>query len=189
MLFQSLDKIKRSVLMSTVVLMFIGAVLLMLPEGYFSFLNFLTGFALSIVLALSVFSFIGERKTLMSYIKLTLGLLAGAWALAFFLFEGLLLSLLSWAVGVLPILLGVYGVCHAILFARRSGLKAWWILIVLSALLVVFGGFIFWNPWTDSTEAFVKIVGGTLLYSAGVSAVRLIWIWPIRTADGEEAIR
>ena len=183
MLFQSLDKIKRSAVMSTIVLMFIGLILLLLPEGYFSFLNFSAGFALSVVLILSVLNFISSSKTLMSYMKLTLGLIAGIFALAFFTFDGLLLSILSWLVGILPILLGAYGIYHAVAFARRSGRRAWWLLIVFSVFLIVFGGFIFWNPWMDYSSAFIKIIGGTLLYSAFVSALSLIWIWPIHSSE------
>ena len=179
MLFESLDRIKRNTLMSTVVLMFFGLVLLLLPEAYFPFLSSALGFALAVLFVYTILRFLSREKNLMAYIKLSLGLLSGVFACAFFIFDGLLLAILSWLVGTLPILFGVYGIYHAIAFARRSGRKGWWMLIVLSACLIVFGSFVFWNPWMDSTHAFIQIIGGTLLYSAFVSALSLIWLWPI----------
>ena len=184
MLFQNLDRIKRSAIMSTIVLMFIGLILLLIPESYFSFLSFILGFVFSVILVLSILNFIGEtNKTLLSYIKLTLGLFSGIWSFAFFLFDGLLLSILSWVVGILPILLGTYGIYHAVAFARRSGRKAWWILIILSGFLILFGAMVFWNPWMDYSDAAIKVIGGALLYSSFVSAMSLIWIWPIKTGE------
>ena len=182
MLFQSLDKLKRSVIMTAIVLMFIGLILLLLPEEYAAFLTFPLVFIFSVIFAVSILNFIGTRKTLMSYAQLTLGLLSGILALAFFLFDELLLSILSWTVGILPILVGVYGIYHSFAFARRSGRKAWWILTVFSVLQTAFGGFVFCNPWMDSPEAFMKTVGGTLLYSSFVSALSMIWIWPIKNS-------
>lgn len=38
MLFQSLDKLKRNAIMTTIILMFIGNVLMFVPETHFAFL-------------------------------------------------------------------------------------------------------------------------------------------------------
>ena len=171
--------------MATVILMFLGLLLLLIPEAYFSSLSSILGFCLAVLFAYTVFKFLGDDKTLMAYIKLGLGLFAGIWSVAFFIFDGLLLSILSWLVGTLPILFGAYGIYHAIAFARRSGRKGWWLLIILSLLLMVFGGFVFWNPWMDSSQAFIQIIGGTLLYSSFIGALSLIWLWPIHKEGGD----
>ena len=171
--------------MATVVLMFLGLLLLLIPEAYFSSLSSILGFCLAVLFAYTVFKFLGDDKTLMAYIKLSLGLFSGIWGVAFFIFDGLLLSILSWLVGTLPILFGAYGIYHAIAFARRSGRKGWWLLIILSLLLMVFGGFVFWNPWMDSSQAFIQIIGGTLLYSSFIGALSLIWLWPIHQEGGD----
>ena len=171
--------------MATVVLMFLGLLLLLIPEAYFSSLSSILGFCLAVLFAYTVFKFLGDDKTLMAYIKLSLGLFSGIWGVAFFIFDGLLLSILSWLVGTLPILFGAYGIYHAIAFARRSGRKGWWLLIILSLLLMVFGGFVFWNPWMDSSQAFIQIIGGTLLYSSFIGALSLIWLWPIHKEGGD----
>ena len=181
MLFKGLDRLKRSAIMTTIVLMFIGNILLIIPEAYFPFLGAALGFSLLVVLVVEIFNFISSPRALIHYIYLALGLLAGLFGIMLFIFDDLLLQLLTWLVSVIPILLGAYGIYHAFAFARRSGRKGWWLLIVLSALLMVFGGFIFYNPWMESTQAVIQVIGGTLMYSAFLSALRLIWIWPIHS--------
>lgn len=179
MLFQSLDKLKRNAIMTTIVLMFIGNVLMFVPETHFAFLDSALGFTLLVIAVTGVFHFISSRKSLIDYIYLAMSLFSCHMGIVFFVFDDFLLQMLTWLVGVIPILLGAYGIWHAIAFARRSGRKGWWILILLSAALMVFGGVIFWNPWMDSTQATIQVIGGTLMFSSIVSALRLIWIWPI----------
>ena len=184
MLFQSLDKIKRNAVMTTIVLMFIGNSLMFVPEEiYFTFLNSALGFVLLVVAATGIFHFISSPKALIHFIYLALSMFAFLMGIMFFVMDDLLLRILTWLVGVFPILFGAYGIYHAIAFARRSGRKGWWILIILSAALMSFGGMIFWNPWMDSTRATIQVIGGTMMFSAIVSALRLIWLWPIRTGE------
>ena len=179
MLFKELDKLKRSAVMTTIILMFIGFILLLLPETYIPFLSSALGFILLVVLVVAVLDYIGSAKALIHYFRLALGLLAGVVGFALFVFDGLFVSALSWLVGTVPILIGMYGIYHALAFARRSGRRGWWILIILSAAMILFGGVIFGNPWVDSPRAVMQVIGGTLMFSAFVSALRLIWIWPI----------
>ena len=54
MLFEELDKIKRDAVMMTIVLMFIGLLLLLIPEVYILFLEGTLGFTLLVAAALSV---------------------------------------------------------------------------------------------------------------------------------------
>ena len=100
--------------------------------------------------------------------------------ICFLVFEGLLTQLLIWMVCVFPVISGLHGIYHALMFARRSGRKGWWILIALSLALIVFGGFVFYNPWMDSTTGTMRIIGGTMMYTAIVSGLRLIWLWPVQ---------
>lgn len=179
MLFKGLDRLKRSSLMMTIVLMFVGIMLLILPEGYIPFLSHALGFALLVLFMLSIFFFLSSRKALIHYIYLSIGLLAGLFGVALLSFDGLLVSVMGWLVGTIPILLGAYGLFHALLYARRSGRRGWWVLILLSAALMCFGGMVFLNPWMYSTHAVMQVIGGTLLFSAFATALSLIWIWPI----------
>ena len=55
--------------MATVVLMFLGLLLLLIPEAYFSSLSSILGFCLAVLFAYTVFKFLGDDKTLMAYIQ------------------------------------------------------------------------------------------------------------------------
>ena len=166
--------------MTTIVLIFIGNILLLIPEGYIPLLERAIGFVLLVVSLVSVFNFMSSKKALIHFISLFFGLLACLFGFLFFTFDNLLVMMLKWLVGLVPFIAGIYGIYHALAFARRSGRKGWWILIVLSAFLFIFGGFAIFNPWAYSTQAEMQVIGGTLMYSALVSALRLIWIWPIQ---------
>ena len=180
MLFKELDKLKRTAIMTTIVLIFIGLILMLIPEGYISFLSSALAFGLLVAFGVAVLDFIGSSKALINYIMLSLGLLAGLLGFVLLVFEELLIQLMSLLVGALPIISGLYGIGHALVFARRSGKKGWWVLIIFSVLMIAFGAFIFMNPWMESTRAVMQVIGGTMMFSAFVSALGLIWIWPIR---------
>ena len=79
------------------------------------------------------------------------------------------------------ILSGIGNILNAFLYAKRSGRKGWWILVVLAAALIVCGVLIFINPWWKSFGYFFKVIGGMMLFSSVVSILRLIWIWPIKS--------
>ncbi|MBR3629211.1 MAG: DUF308 domain-containing protein, partial [Oscillospiraceae bacterium] len=96
------------------------------------------------------------------------------------LYEGIFLWILSWLVGIFPILSGIHGIFHTLAFLRHSGKQGWWVLVLLSALLIVFGGIVLWHPWLTSTQAMLQVVGGVMLYSALVSGLKLIWLWPVQ---------
>ncbi len=186
MLFEGLDRIKRSAVMTTIILMVTGNTLLILPENILPLFNHAIGFMLLVYSVVSVFNFLSSRKALIHYIYLTIGLLGGLLGIIFLVFQDAFNRILIWLVCLLPVFVGIYGIYHALMFARRSGRKGWWILIILSLVLIVFGGFIYYNPWFDSDIGRMRIVGGTLMYSAIVSALRLIWLWPVRKAEGGE---
>ena len=180
MLFEGLDRLKRSAILSTIILMITGNILLVLPDSVLPFINELLGFALLVVSVVSIFNYLASKKALIHYIYLSIGLFCGMIGICFLVFEGLLTQLLIWMVCVFPVISGLYGIYHALMFARRSGRKGWWILIALSLALIVFGGFVFYNPWMDSTTGTMRIIGGTMMYTAIVSGLRLIWLWPVQ---------
>lgn len=180
MLFQELDKLKRDVIMTSIILMFLGVMLIILPVGFIPYFSKALGFVLLIALMFSIFSFIGSSKALINYLMLCAGLAAGVAGAALLIFENLLASATTWLVGTVPLIAGAYGIYHAIVFARRSKRKGWFVLVILSALLAAFGSVIFWNPWRGDAGASMKIIGGVLMFSALVSGLSLIWIWPVR---------
>lgn len=187
MLFNELDKLKRSAIMSSIILMFVGALLLILPITILDLFNNLLGFACLVTFVVILLIFISSKKALINFIKLFIGLLFGILGFILLVFDYFLITTLGLLVGLIPIISGVYGIVHAILFARVSGRKGWWLLIILSVLLIGFGVFQFWNPWMTSSEGMIKVIGGTLMATSVISALRLIWIWPIQNNKIQEA--
>ena len=80
---------------------------------------------------------------------------------------------------------------HSFTYARRSQRKGWWVLTILSVLLMIAGVILFVNPWWNTTDSLMKVIGCTIFFSSIVSAIRLIWTWLLRkekggNEDGEE---
>lgn len=185
MLFESLDRMKRSTIMMTIVLIFVGMGLLMVPGEYVPFLSSALGFVLTVSSVVAMLTFIESSRSLISYIRLFGGLLAGAVGVMLFLIDEAFLVLLSILVILVPAVLGIYGIFHAFAFAKRSGRRGWWVLVVFSVLLLVFALFSLINPWSDDPGGTIKVIGGTLTYSALVIALSLVWIWPFRREEEE----
>ena len=185
MLFKSLDKFKRTMVMMIIFLMFTGLTLFVVPVSYVPMLGKALGFCFLVFSILRILEFISSNKALIHYIRLFIGLLLGLAGILLFAIDNLFLSLLNWLVGTLPILLGAYGLYHAFAFARRSGRKEWGVFVLLNGLLLLFGTILFWNPWTDDPRKVLYVIGGTLFYSAAVYAASLFWIWPFRQSTGE----
>ena len=185
MLFRELDKIKLSAVMAAIVLMFIGISLIILPESYMPFLWDTLGFVFLVAFLLAVMHFIGSRRAMIHYVILGLGLICGLAGMMVFLFDDLMMRLLYILMGAVPILGGLYGLFHAFVFARRSGRRGWQTLIVLALLAILFGVLTFMNPWTKMPDKQMRLIGGALMYTALISALSLIWLWPVRKADKE----
>jgi len=180
MIFEGLDRIKRDAVLNTIILMIMGIVLLIIPSSLLPFINDVLGFSLLVVAVLIILKFLTGNKALIQYIFLTLGLLLGLLGVSLWIFEQLLEYLLFWMVFGLPIIGGLYGIYHAVIFARRSSRKGWWILVVLSFMLIACGGFGFYNPLVSSSDGIMRIIGGTLMFTACINGLSLIWLWPIQ---------
>ncbi len=187
MLFEELDRIKRKAILSTVILVIAGIMLLVLPDTVLPFFNGLMGIGFLVISVDAVFTYLASKKALIHCINLTVGLLCGILGLSLLAFDNLLTSMLYWLVSVLPIGFGLYGIYHALMFARRSGRKGWWVLIILSVTLILFGGFALFNPWVETAAGTMHLIGGTMMYTALISGLRLVWLWPIHNTNGGEA--
>ena len=183
MLFNSLDKFKRKMIMLIIILMFTGLTLFAVPVSYVPLLGKGLGFVFLVFSILHILEFLGSNKAMIHYINLSIGLLAGLAGILLFAIDGLFLIVLNWLVGTLPILLGAYGLYHALTFARRSGRKGWGLLVFFNCLLLLFGTILFVNPWADNPREFLYVIGGTLFYSALVYAISLLWIWPFQKEE------
>ncbi len=184
MLFETLDRLRRHAIMAAIVLVFVGWVFLVVPGELIPFVANAVAFGLTVYSLVKVFNFIASRKVLIDCIRLSIGLFAGVVGLMLFAFDGLFEEMLAKLMVIVPIVSGLYGVYYALVYARGSGRSGWWILVALFAVLIAAGVFVLWNPWLDSPRAYLRVIGGTLFYTALVMILSLIWIWPIRTEEG-----
>ena len=165
-------------------LLFTGLTMFVVPVSFIPILGKVLGFCFLVLSILKILDYISSRKAMINYISLALGLLSGFFGILLFAIDGLFLALLNWLTGTLPILLGAMGLYHALTYARRSGRKGWWMLVILNCLLLLFGTVLFINPWADDPRAVLQVIGGTLFYSALVYMISLFWIWPFRQPAG-----
>ena len=91
MLFNSLDKFKRSMVMMIVFLMFTGLTLFVVPMSFVPMLGKFLGFCFLVLAILRIIEFTSSNKALIHYIRLSIGLvlgLAGILLFAIFLNRG-----------------------------------------------------------------------------------------------------
>ena len=180
MLFSTLDVLKRKMVMGIIFFLFMGLTMFVIPVSYIPILGKAFGFCLLCLSILKILDFLSSRKGLAHYIGLSVGLFCGLAGIMFFSIDGLFLGLLNWLTGTLPILLGGLSLYFALTYLRRSGRKGWWIFVILSCLLLLFGTILFVNPWAGDQRSVLWVIGGTLFYSAVVYMICLFWIWPFQ---------
>jgi len=181
MIFQELNKLKRSTIMSSIILIVIGILMVLCPEGYTRTMIGLMGAVMLIFAIVGILEYLGSNKALIHYVYLTGWLILGIVGFAILVFEINSLFAISWLFGAFLILSGISNIINAFVYAKRSGRKGWWILVLLALLLVVCGVITFVNPWWDSYSKLFKVIGIMMLFSSVVSILRLIWIWPIKS--------
>lgn len=179
MLFQELSKLKRSSIMTSIILMAVGILMIICPPQYIDTLVSALGYGMVTLAAVMVMDFLSSRKVLMNYIYLTGALLVALLGIAVLTLDDIV-RVLGIVFGLVLIGTGAINVVRAWMFARRAGLKNWWLLAVLSGIMVVFGLLLLINPWWKEITQLFDVIGYMLLYSAVVSIVRLIFLWPIK---------
>ncbi len=180
MIFEGLNSLKRNAIMNSIVLLAFGVVLLILPEDYLASFIMAAGSVMIIISIVNVFDFLSSNKALIHFIFLTGALALGIAGLAVLVFHDDVLFILGFLFGLFLFLESIYGIFHSWVYARRSERKNWWFLIPLYALQIIFGLFIMINPWWREPEAFKQIIGIVIIFASIVSALRLIWVWPLR---------
>lgn len=180
MLFQELGKFKRSSIMTSIVLMALGIVMIICPEGYVSSLVSTLGYTMLIAATVQVLNFISGKKVLIQYIYFTLALVAGLLGAAVLVFDNDVVKVIGLSFGIGLILSGVVTLLHTLIYVRRSQRKSWWVLVVLDALTMLCGLTLLVNPWWKTPVALFDVIGLMLLFSSLVGIVRLIYIWPIK---------
>ena len=185
MLFQSLDKLKRQSILAAILMMALGVVMLICPESYVNTLVVTVGYGIIIFAIVEMLEFIVSKKALIHYIIFTGALFIAILGVFILIYNQDLLKALGWLFGFVLVQDSLFTLLNALLFARRSNRKGWWMLIVFAIVLMTLGILIFLNPWWDSPTLLMKIIGGALLFSAFVSTLRFIWVWPLN--NGKES--
>jgi len=182
MLFQELGKLKRSSIMTSILLAGVGILMILCPQQYVGSLVATLGYGMLIFAAVMALDFISGKKTLMSYVFLTGAVVLALVGVAIVAFEADTVRVVALIFGVVLVAGGIVGIVNAWMYVRRSGRSSWWVLVVLNALLVLCGLIVLVNPWWNRPTMLFDVIGGMLLFSSIVSIVRLIYTWPIREA-------
>ena len=179
MLFQELSKLKRSSIMTSIILIAVGILMIICPPQYIDTLVSALGYGMVTLAAVMVMDFLSSRKVLMNYIYLTGALLLALLGIAVLTLEDIV-RVLGIVFGLVLIGTGGVSIVRAWMFARRAELKNWWLLAVLSGIMVLFGLLLLINPWWKEINQLFDVIGCMLLYSSAVGIVRLIFLWPIK---------
>ena len=183
MLFQELSKIKRSSIMTSIILVAVGIVMIMCPERYVDSLVSVLGYGMVIFAAVMMLNFISAKKSLINYIKFAGALVMMLLGISVLVFSNIVL-IIGIVFGLVLIGDGILTIVNTVLYVRRAQRKGWWFLVLLSVLMIAAGLVILINPWWNEPTKLFDVIGGMLLFSSLVSIVRLIIIWPIK--DEEE---
>ncbi len=179
MLFQELGKLKRSSIMTSIIMMAVGILMIMCPEQYVSALVATLGYGMVIFAAVEALQFISGKKALMNYIYLTGALIVALLGIAVLVMENIV-GVMGLIFGLVAIVDGGITVFHAHTYVRRAEGQGWQLLMVLGVLLVLFGLIVLINPWWNEPIKLFDVIGGMLMFASVVSIARLVFIWPIK---------
>ena len=182
MLFQELGKLKRSSIMTSIILMAVGILMIICPKQYVNALVATLGYGALVFAVVMILDFISGKKALMNYIYFTGALILALLGIAIVAFEADVARIIGLIFGVILVTDGIAGIVSTWMYVRRAGRSGWWVLNVLNALLILFGLIVLVNPWRNEPTMLFDVIGGMLLFSSIVSVVRLFYLWPIREA-------
>ena len=180
MLFQELGKLKRNMIMTSVIMMAVGILMLICPERYGRALIVAAGYALLILATVMAFEFLSSKRVLINYVYLTGALLIGIMGAAVLFYRNDVLRVLGLIFGIGLVVEGLYELLNTWTYARRARRSGWWFLIVLSLLLIAAGIIVLANPWWDTPGSLMKVIGAMMLFSSAVGIVHVILIWPFK---------
>ena len=179
MLFEELGKLKRSSIMTSIIFMAVGIVMIMCPAQYVNSLVSVLGYAMEILATVWILDFLSSKKCLMDYIYLTGALILMLLGMAVLVLDNVVLYI-GIIFGLVQVVSGVVNLINAWMYARRAQRKGWWVLVVLSVLVILSGLTVLVNPWWNEPTKLFDVIGVMLLFSSVVSIVRTIFNWPIK---------
>ena len=182
MLFQELGKMKRTWIMSSIVLMVVGIGMLICPDRYMGLMVAALGYVLLVLATVFVLDFLASKKALINYVFVTIGLFVGLLGLFVEMRRSDVLPMLSLIFGLVLLIEGLYELFNAFVYARRAGRTAWGVLALLSVLTVLFGVILLINPWWGTPAVLKAVIGVMMMFSSVVTIIRTVLTWPIKTA-------
>ena len=183
MLFEELSKIKRSSIMTSIILVAVGIVMILCPPQYVDSLVAVLGYGMVIFAGVMILNYITAKKSLINCVKFAGALAILLLGIAVLVFENIVL-LIGIVFGLVLVADGLITMVNTWMYARRAKLKGWWLLVLLSLMLIAGGLVILINPWWNEAVKLFDIIGIMLLFSALVGMIRLIIIWPIKNEEG-----
>ena len=180
MLFQELGKLKRSMIMTSVIMMAVGILMLICPERYVGLLVAAAGYGLLVLATVMGFEFLSSKRVLINYVYLTGALLIGILGIAVLVYRNNVLQMLGLVFGIFLVVEGLSELFNTWRYARRAQRHGWWILVLLSVLLILSGIIILTNPWWNTPSSLMKVIGGMMLFSSAVGIVHVVMIWPFK---------
>ncbi len=180
MLFQELGKMKRTTIMSSIVMIAIGLIMIMIPVRYMSPLISVMGYALLVGSVAEILAYLESKKALINYIYLTGAIAAGLLGMYVLIIRSDVLVLMRLLFGVWLLADGIYNLYSAVTYARRAGSKVWGTLTVLSLIDITQGVILMICPWWYTPAQLKPVIGIMLLISSVISIIRVVLTWPIR---------
>lgn len=180
MIFQELNKLKRNSIMAAVIMVAVGIVLVICPDQYIAALMNSVGIVMLVAAVIIVLDFISSKKALINFIYFALALILAIVGALVLISKINTIYAIAWIFGFFLIIDGLHSLLNALIFARRSRRKGWGVLVPLSVLLILFGVMTICNPWWNDPGGLMTITGWLVILAAVVSALRLIWVWPVK---------
>ena len=181
MLFQGLNKLKRQSIMTAIMYMAAGMILIIWPGEYVVTLMKTVSWLMLVWSMVLIMDYVKSEKSVMDYVWLCAALALGILGMWIAVFDVDTLGAVAWVFGLLLIIDGLHGAVHAMIYSRRSGRKGWWILMILSLVILVFGILTICHPWWPAASDLLHAIGLMIICAAALSALRLLWIWPLKS--------
>ena len=181
MLFQELGKMKRTWIMTALILIAVGIMMILCPVRYMGMMISALGYVLLVWAVVMGLNYLSSKKTLMNYVTLTISLFVALLGMFVLVHRRDVLPILGLLFGLFMVFEGLSDLFNAFVYARRAGQAAWWFLAVLAVLTVAFGVALLTNPWWESPAVLKRVIGIMMLFASVVSIIRTILTWPFKS--------
>ena len=184
MIFEKLGNLKVNAVVFAIIMAALGVIFVLCPEDLVAALVDTIAIIMLITAVVMVLEFMTAERSTKKFIKLGIALFLGVVGLIILVVEIDTLYVIAWLFGIFLMVDGFLSLINALTYARRSGKKAWWVLVILASLLMLIGLAVIVNPWWSTPKSLLSVTGAALFYSSVVNAIRIIWVWPFERKKG-----